>query len=47
MEVRKTTYYMVTQDEHKVYPGSGCELYNTLRPTSLWIVLVRDDDDVF
>jgi hypothetical protein len=36
---------MVTQDEHKVYPGSGHELRNTLRPASLWIVLVCDDDD--
>jgi hypothetical protein len=36
---------MVTQDEHKVYPGLGHELHNTLRPASLWIVLVCDDDD--
>jgi hypothetical protein len=36
---------MVMQDEHKVYPGSGRKLHNTLRPASLWIVLVRDDDD--
>jgi hypothetical protein len=34
----------VTQDEHKVYPGLGHELRNTLRPTSLWIVLIRDDE---
>jgi hypothetical protein len=38
---------MVTQDEHMVYPGSSRELRNTLRPVSLWIVLIRDDDDVF
>jgi hypothetical protein len=37
---------MVTQDEHKVYPGSGRELHNNLCPASLWIVLVCDDDDV-
>jgi hypothetical protein len=35
---------MVTQDEHRVYLGLGRELRNTLRPTSLWIVLIRDDD---
>jgi hypothetical protein len=35
---------MVTQDEHKVYPGSARELRNTLWPASLWIVLIRDDD---
>jgi hypothetical protein len=38
---------MVTQEEHKIYPGSGHESRNTLRPASLWIVLMRDDDDVF
>jgi hypothetical protein len=37
---------MVTQDEHRVYPGLGRELRNTLCPASLWIVLIRDDDDV-
>jgi hypothetical protein len=36
---------MVTQDEHEVYSGSSRELHNTLCPASLWIVLVRDDDD--
>jgi hypothetical protein len=35
---------MVMQDEHKVYPGLGRELRNTLHPMSLWIVLIRDDD---
>jgi hypothetical protein len=35
---------MMTQDEHKVYPGSDRELRNTLRPVSLWIVLIHDDD---
>jgi hypothetical protein len=38
---------MVIQDEHRDYPGSGCELHNTLHPASLWIVLMCDDDDVF
>jgi hypothetical protein len=38
---------MVMQEEHKIYLGSGYELHNTLRPASLWIVLMRDDDDVF
>jgi hypothetical protein len=38
---------MVTQEEHKIYPGLGHESRNTLRPASLWIVLMRDDDDVF
>jgi hypothetical protein len=37
---------MVTQEEHEIYPGSGRELHNTLRPTSLWIVLIRDDYDL-
>jgi hypothetical protein len=32
------------QDEHEVYLGSGRKLSNTLRPVSLWIVLVCDDD---
>jgi hypothetical protein len=35
---------MVIQDEHRAYPGSGHEMRNTLRPASLWIVLIRDDD---
>jgi hypothetical protein len=35
---------MVTQDEHRVYLGLGHELRNTLRPASLWIVLMRDDE---
>jgi hypothetical protein len=35
---------MVTQGEHMVYPGSGHKLRNILRPASLWIVLIRDDD---
>jgi hypothetical protein len=35
---------MVTQEEHKIYPGSARELRNTLRPASLWIVLMRDDE---
>jgi hypothetical protein len=47
VEVCKTTNKMVMQDEHKVYPSLGRELRNTLHPTSLWIVLIRDDDDVF
>jgi hypothetical protein len=34
---------MVMQEEHKIYPGSGHVLCNTLRPVSLWIVLIRDD----
>jgi hypothetical protein len=34
---------MVTQEEHKIYPGSSRELRNTLRPASLWIVLMRDE----
>jgi hypothetical protein len=34
---------MVTQEEHKIYPGSGHVLRNTLRPASLWIVLIHDD----
>jgi hypothetical protein len=34
---------MVTQDEHGVYPGSGREQRNTLRPASLWIVLMYDE----
>jgi hypothetical protein len=34
---------MVMQEEHKIYPSSGRELRNTLRPVSLWIVLMRDD----
>jgi hypothetical protein len=34
---------MVTQDEHRVYLGSGRELHNTLCPASLWIVLMCDD----
>jgi hypothetical protein len=37
---------MVTQEEHKIYSGSGHELRNTLCPASLWIVL-RCDDEVF
>jgi hypothetical protein len=44
VEVRKTTNQMVTQDEHRFYPGSGRELRNTLRPVSLWVVLICDDD---
>jgi hypothetical protein len=35
---------MMTQDEHGVYLGSNHELRNTLRPMSLWIVLIRDDE---
>jgi hypothetical protein len=35
---------MVMQDEQRVYLGSGHELRNTLRPVSLWIVLIHDDD---
>jgi hypothetical protein len=45
VEVRKITNKMVTQDEHKVYPSSSHELCNTLHPASLWILLIRDDDD--
>jgi hypothetical protein len=26
-----------------IYPGSGHKLRNTLRPASLWIVLMRDE----
>jgi hypothetical protein len=37
---------MVTQEEQKIYPGSDCESRNALCPVSLWIVLIRDDDDV-
>jgi hypothetical protein len=42
-EVRKMTKWMVTQGEHKIYPGSGHKLRNTLCPASLWIVLMRDE----
>jgi hypothetical protein len=34
---------MVMQDEHRVYPGSDRKPRNTLRPGSLWIVLMYDD----
>jgi transketolase C-terminal domain/subunit len=43
VEVRKTTNQMVMQEEHKIYPGLGHELRNTLRPASSWIVLMRDE----
>jgi hypothetical protein len=35
---------MVMQEEHKVYPGLGHELRNTLHPMSLWIVLMYDNE---
>jgi hypothetical protein len=34
---------MVMQDEHELYLGSGREQRNTIRPASLWIVLMCDE----
>jgi hypothetical protein len=38
---------MVMQEEHGIYLGSSHVLHNTLRPTSLWIVLMRGDQMSF